>query len=106
MNIGIKNKIAILLEEKKIIKQLDNNFSLEISGLLDKNNLISSYEIKLEITKNNKIKNLYYKLIKSLEEYSGSNIFMVILEYDSFQELCLINEEITDVLCYWPKKNH
>ncbi|MCW1962903.1 hypothetical protein [Chryseobacterium viscerum] len=104
MNIDIKNKIDILLKQKRIIQQLDNNFSLEISNLLDKNNFISIYEIKLGITNDNRIKNLYSKLIKSLEEYSGSNIFMVIIEYSSFQELCLINEEITDILCYWPKK--
>lgn len=101
--ITINNRVNTLLSERRIINTLHEKFSLEISNLLDKNRMISLYEIRLTIAKDEITKKLYLKLINSLINYSGKDIFLVIIEYISFQELCLIDENIENVLCHWRK---
>lgn len=97
----INDRVNTLLNEKKIINAFHEKLSLEISNLLDKNKMISLYEIRLTIAKDEITKTLYLKLINSLINYSGKNVFLVIIDYISFQELCLIDENIENVLCHW-----
>ncbi|SHH36157.1 hypothetical protein SAMN05421866_2714 [Chryseobacterium oranimense] len=101
MSTIIENQINILLKQEKIIGETCTKPSLEISSLLDKNRIISLYEIRLKITKSILTKELYLKLIKSLMDYPGDKVFLVIMDYINFQELCLIDENISNILCYW-----
>lgn len=97
----IENQINILLKQKKVINELYKKYSLEISSLLDKNKIISLYEVRLTIVQSISTKELYIKLIKSLIDYSEEKVFLVVVDYINFQELCLIDEDLEEILCHW-----
>lgn len=101
MNTIIENQINILLKQKKAINESYKKYSLEISSLLDKNRIISLYEVRLTIVQSISTKELYLNLIKSLKDYSGEKVFLVIIDYIDFQELCLVDENQENILCHW-----
>ncbi|WP_042722392.1 hypothetical protein [Flavobacterium sp. B17] len=102
MNKIVEDKIRKLLLEKKYISEVKNNIgTIEVSNFLDKNRIISLHETRLELTQDISKKKLYSKLIRSLKDYSGKNILLVFIKYNSIQETYFIDEDIKYVLCEW-----
>lgn len=102
MNKIVEDKIRKLLLEKKCISELkNNNVTIEVSNFLDKDRIISLHETRLEVTQDISKKKLYSKLITSLKNYSGKNILLVFIKYNSIQETYFIDEDMKSILCQW-----